>query len=245
MIQVINRALDILEIVAANPEKPTALGEIADTLGLNHGTCANIMKTLVARSYLEQVGTKRGYILGAKSYALTHNDAYRKDLVDAAKSEMEKLTEITNENCLLAILNGEKRIVIHSTHAEQELQVRTSSEKHVYDSASGRMLLAMLPEPDIERFISKYALPNPEIWKEVDTIENLKKQLAQFKKEECALQMLAGRQVIGLAVPVQKGTKTVASLSIYLPEYRYMLTDKTDLVYQLKMTAKRISQRLK
>ena len=78
MIQVINRALDILEIVAANPEKPTALGEIADALGLNHGTCANIMKTLVTRNYLEQVGTKKGYILGAKSYALTNNDAYRK-----------------------------------------------------------------------------------------------------------------------------------------------------------------------
>lgn len=245
MIQVINRALDILEIVAADPEKPASLGEIADALGLNHGTCANIMKTLVSRNYLEQIGTKKGYILGAKSYALTNNDAYRKDLVEAAKSEMEKLTEMTNENCLLAILNGEKRIVIHSTNAEQELQVRTSSEKNVYDSASGRMLLAMLPEPDIDRFIAKYGTPLSESWKEADTVENLKKLLSQFKKEECALQMLAGRQVIGLAVPIQKGVKTVASLSIYLPEYRYMLTDKTGLVHQLKMAAKRISQRLK
>ncbi|AEI51982.1 IclR family transcriptional regulator [Runella slithyformis] len=245
MIQVINRALDILEIIAVDPEKPTSLGEIADALGLNHGTCANIMKTLVSRSYLEQVGTKKGYILGAKSYALTNNDAYRKDLVEAAKSEMEKLTEVTNENCLLAILKGEKRIVIHSTNAEQELQVRTSSEKHVYDSASGRMLLAMLSEPDIDRFIAKYGIPKTESWKEADTVENLKKLLSQFRKEECSLQMLAGRQVIGLAVPIQKESKAVASLSIYLPEYRYMLTDKTGLVHQLKMAAKRISQRLK
>ena len=245
MIQVVNRALDILEIVAENPEKPVALGEIADALGLNHGTCANIMKTLVSRKYLEQVGTKKGYILGAKSYALTNNDAYRKDLVEAAKDDMEKLTTHINENCLLAVLNGDKRVVIHRTHAEQELQVRTPEEKNVYDAASGRMLLAMLSEAEIERFVTKYGLPTPESWKEVDSLETLKRLLAQFRKEECALQMLYGRQVIGLAVPIRKMEKTVASLSIYLPEYRYMMTDKGALVHQLKVVAKRISQRLK
>lgn len=245
MIQVINRALDILEIVAENPEKPTSLGEIADTLGLNHGTCANIMKTLVARKYLEQVGTKKGYILGSQSYALTNNDAYRKDLVEAAKEEMEKLTAQINENCLLAILNGDKRMVIHRTHAEQDLQVRTPLEKHVYDAASGRMLLAMLSEAEIERFVSKYGLPTSESWKEVDSLETLKSLLMQFRKEECALQVLYGRQVVGLAVPVLKNDKAVASLSIYLPEYRYMIADKSGLVFQLKATAKRITQRLK
>jgi IclR family KDG regulon transcriptional repressor len=245
MIQVINRALDIIEIIAQNPENPTSLGEIADALGLNHGTCANIMKTLVVRKYLEQVGTKKGYILGSKAYAITGNDAYRKDLIEAAKSEMDKLTEVMNENCLLAVMNGEKRIVIHSTSAEQELQVRTSPEKHIYDAASGRMLLAMLTDTEIERFIAKYGLPSVDIWKEADSTESLKKLLAQFKKEECSLQMLSGRQVIGLAVPIQNGNKTVASLSIYLPEYRYMTSDKSALIHQLKSSALRISLRLK
>jgi DNA-binding IclR family transcriptional regulator len=245
MIQVINRALDIIEIIAKNPDNPTSLGEIADALGLNHGTCANIMKTLVARKYLEQVGTKKGYILGAKTYSISGNDSYRKDLITAAKSEMDKLTELTNENCLLAVMNGEQRIVIHSTSAEQELQVRTSPEKHIYDAASGRMLLAMQTDTEIERFITKYGLPSAEVWKEVDSTETLKKLLTQFKKEECSLQIVAGRQVIGLAVPIQNGSKTVASLSIYLPEYRYMITDKLALIKQLKSSAQIISQRLK
>jgi IclR family transcriptional regulator, KDG regulon repressor len=142
-------------------------------------------------------------------------------------------------------MNGEKRIVIHSTSAEQELQVRTSPEKHIYDAASGRMLLAMLTDTEIERFIAKYGLPSVDIWKEADTTESLKKLLSQFKKEECSLQMLAGRQVVGLAVPIKNSTKTVASLSIYLPEYRYMASDKSALIHQLKSSALRISLRLK
>ena len=125
MIQVIHRALDIMEIVAADPDKPKSLSDIANALGLNHGTCANIMKTLVTRKYLEQIGSKKGYILGSKAYTLTGNDAYRKDLIEASSPEMEKLTAATNENTLLAVLNGENRIVIHRISAEQELQVRT------------------------------------------------------------------------------------------------------------------------
>ena len=246
MIQVIHRAIDILEIISAEPEKPKSLGEIADTLGLNHGTCANIIKTLVSRKYLEQVGTKKGYVLGSKAYTLSGNDAYRKDLIEMSAPEMEKLTASINENSLLAILNGENRIVIHRIiSAEQELQVRTAQEKHVYDSASGRLLLAMLSDVDIERFVSKYALPTEQMWKEAHTPEGLKEEIVKIRAEQCAFQVLPGRQVIGLAVAIYKNGKVVASLSIYLPEYRYMNMDKIALVEKLKSTANRISQKLK
>lgn len=244
MIQVIHRALDILEIIAQHPDKPRSLGDIADTLGLNHGTCANIMKTLVSRKYLDQVGAKKGYVLGSKSFALSGNDAYRKDLIEAARPEMEILTHDINENSLLAVLNGENRVVIHRVMAEQELQVRTSDEKRIYDAASGRLLLAMLTDLEIDRFVNKYGLPNQEVWAEASTRERLQSAVSQIRKEGYAIQVLPGRQVIGLAVGVEKNAKVVASLSIYLPEYRYMSVDKVLLVNKLKSTADRISQKM-
>lgn len=245
MIQVINRALDILEIISADPEKPKSLGEIADSLGLNHGTCANIIKTLVSRKYMEQIGTKKGYVLGSKAYTLSGNDAYRKDLIEMSAPEMEKLTALINENSLLAVLNGENRIVIHRVSAEQELQVRTAEEKHVFDSASGRLLLAMLSDVDIQRFIAKYGLPAEQIWKEASTLEGFKEAIGKIRAEQCAMQVLPGRQVIGLAAAIYKNGKVIASLSIYLPEYRYMNMDKIALVERLKSTANRISEKLK
>jgi IclR family KDG regulon transcriptional repressor len=245
LIQVIHRALDILEIIASDPEKPRSLGDIANTLGLNHGTCANIMKTLVSRKYLEQVGTKKGYILGSRSYTLSGNDSYRKDLIEAAAPEMEKLTAALNENSLLAVLSGENRVVIHRVMAEQELQVRTSDEKRIYDAASGRLLLAMLSDAEIERFVGKYGLPSREVWAEADTLENFWSVIGQIRREEYAFQVLPGRQVIGLAVRVEKNAKVVASLSIYLPEYRYMSIDKTALINRLKSTGNQISLKMR
>ena len=64
MIQVINRALNILEILAQEPDKEFGLSEIATAVELNAGTCANILKTLVYRNYVEQSGTKKRYKLG-------------------------------------------------------------------------------------------------------------------------------------------------------------------------------------
>jgi len=54
MIKAIVKALDILEFLADNKNREVALGEIADTLGLDHGTCANIIKTLSSRGYIQQ-----------------------------------------------------------------------------------------------------------------------------------------------------------------------------------------------
>ena len=64
MIQVVNRALDILEFIAKDKNKIYSLTEIADALELNHATCANIIKTMVNRNFIDQIGHKKGYRLG-------------------------------------------------------------------------------------------------------------------------------------------------------------------------------------
>lgn len=244
MIQVINRALDLLELIAADPERPKSLGDLADNLQLNHGTCANILKSLVARGYVEQIGTKKGYILGSKSYSLTGNEAYQKDLLEAAKEEMDLLTQSVNENCLLAILRDNQRVAIYRTFAEQDLQVRTADIKPVYDSASGRLLLAMLTKDKLERFLTKYGLPSEESWPEVQTESKLYEALSLMRREELAVQTITNRHVMGLAVPIYKKELVVASLSIYLPEYRYMALDKHKLIDSLRKCAAKINKRL-
>jgi DNA-binding IclR family transcriptional regulator len=244
MIQVLHRAFDILEFISAEPESPKALGEIADNFGLNHGTCANILKTMVGRRYLVQKGTKKGYILGPKAYSLTGNTSYKTDILEAARKEMEDLTKNLNENAVLAILNENIRSILFSTSSEQDLQVRTADEKIVYDSASGRLLFSMLSDVEIERFLNRYGLPSSEMWKEAATREDLMKIVKTIRQEQLAMQVTMNRQVIGLAVPVYRTGQVIASLSVYMPEYRYMMADKMNIVTVLKATADKITKKL-
>lgn len=245
MIQVVNRALDLLELIAVDPDRPKLLRDLAEGLQLNHGTCANILKTLILRGYVEQVGTRKGYVLGPKAYAITGNEAYYKDLLEASKEEMDRLTEAINENCLLAILKDNQRVSIYRTYAEQDLQVRTADVKNAYESASGRLLVAMLPQDKIQRYVGRYGLPLVEVWPEVGSEKEFLETLDVIRSEELAIQIVPSRHVLGLAVPVRKQGVTVASLSVYLPEYRYMNLDKQKLLRQIRQSANRISDNIK
>ena len=158
MIQVINRACDILELIAKDPDTPKTLGEIAGELELNAGTCSNIIKTLVDRQYIEKIDKQKGYCLGAMAYKLTGNEGYKKTLVTAAKLELEALTKKINENSLLAQLNGGTRVAIFRATAKNDVQAVTPAEKPAYETTSGRMLIAMLPDEERKKFVLERVL---------------------------------------------------------------------------------------
>ncbi len=60
MIQVIERAIDILEFVALHGKYPVQLIRIAEHVNISQPTCANVVKTLVKRNYLENASKKPG-----------------------------------------------------------------------------------------------------------------------------------------------------------------------------------------
>ena len=122
MIQVIHRALDILELIAQDRSRLYTLGEISTQLKLNNGTCANIIKTLVTRGYLEQEGRKTGYRLGSMSYLLTGNYSHKQDLMSAAVNPINELSTSLNEGCILSVLKDDTRIILHEAKSTHELQ---------------------------------------------------------------------------------------------------------------------------
>lgn len=241
MIQVVNRALDILEFVGRDPETPSTLGEIAGELELNAATCANIIKTLVTRKYLDKIDRSKGYCLGPKAYALSSNMGYRKSLVDAAQGELEALTKKINENSLLAVLNEDLRIAIARASSAQAIQANTASEKKAYDAASGRLLVATLGEQELERFIARYGLPQADAWRSVQSKKALLAELKKIRTEGYALQ-ITDREIVGLAVPVTSRDKVVASISVYLPLHRFNKEKKNELLTLLRRTAARIEK---
>lgn len=232
MIQVINRAFDILELVGREPGKVYTLTQIADELRLNHATCANIIKTMVNRNYLEQVGRKKGYRLGFMLFRVSGNNSYEKDLLKASASVMETLTKKLNETTLLGILKKDRRIAIHQENAAHDLMVRSSVEKPAYDSASGRLLIAMLEDKELEEYIEKYGLPAEDSWKEASSTRTFWKEVETIRKNKYATQT-APTHIVGVAVPIYKQDKVIASLSIYLPESRYNEKIKNTIIADL------------
>ncbi len=243
MVLVIIKALDILEYIAQDPERAYTLTEISERLDLNQATCANILKTLVSKNYVEHLGRKKGYRLGPMAFNLTNSLGYNQNLVMAAKPEMEALTNQLNEGSLLGIIRNQKRLVLHMVNSDQDLQVRSKTERDVYETASGRLLLAYMSGKEIEGFINVKGLPAPGAWKEVETREDLIRALDKIQREEIVITHSA-KHIIGVAVPVKKNGKAIAALSVFLPEIRFPAPRKKEIVAALKLAAERINKRL-
>lgn len=243
MIQVINRAIDILEFVAQHGKEPIQLIKIAENAGLSQPTTANIVKTLVTKNYLEQVGRKTGYRLGAGAYHLTGNLSYNQNLILAAKDLMEDLTRQLNETCLLGVLRNNKRYILHEVHSDQDLQVRTSKEADVFATASGRLLAAYLTQKELDNLIQAIGLPAAQTWPGVQTREALEKALQKIRKEEF-VQTLNAKHIAGFAIPVYKNKQIIASLGVFLPESRVTPTLKNNIVKLMQRTANKIKERL-
>lgn len=243
MIQVIIRAINILEFVAQHDKEPVPLFKIAGHVGLSHPTTANIVKTLLEKNYLEQLGRKKGYRLGIAAFQLTGNPFYQQNLIAAAKEAMEALTQQLNETSLLAMIQNNKRIILHQVECNQVLKVNTVLVADVYDASTSRLLMAYFTSKELDSLIKAVGLPSKKVWPGAETRTGLENELQKIRKEEF-VQLVSVYHTVGFAVPIYKDKSVIAALSIFVPESRYTATHKGKIAKLIRKTAKQITERL-
>jgi len=243
MIQVIVRAMDILEFVALQGKQPVQLIRIAEHVKLSQPTTANIVKTLLNKGYLEQVSRKEGYRMGVAAFRLTGSESYNQDIIAASKEPMEKLAGQLNETTLLAQIRNGKRVILNMIESEQALQVKTVMVADVYDTSTGRLLMAYLSPKELEDLVKTIGLPSKKSWPGAQTVVGLRKELQQIKNNEF-VQTVSVYHTVGFAVPVYKNDKVVAALSVFVPQSRYTDSHKEKISKLILTAAKKIREGL-
>ena len=172
MIQSIIKAMNIIEFLAMNPHREVPLKDIANALDMDHATCANIIKTLASRGYVQQSAPRCGYKFGYMFYKLTGTAIVHEELTKIAREDVEKLGRETNESAILSIIKNDKRIVLFYTSPDRELIVRTNVDKSVYSANTGRVILANYTQDHLEKFIIRNRMPTEEEWPAIYKSEN-------------------------------------------------------------------------
>jgi DNA-binding IclR family transcriptional regulator len=241
MIQVIIRAIDILEFVATHDTEPVPLFKIAEHVGLSHPTTANIVKTLLEKNYLEQMGRKKGYRLGIAAYQLTGNLSYQQNLVVSAKGPMEELTKQLNETSILATIRNNKRVILYQVECNQVLKVNAIMITDVYNASTSRLLMAYLPLKELNALLKSIGLPSKNVWPGAETRLGLDCALKKIREEEF-VQTISVYHTVGFAVPVYKNEEVVAALSVFVPQSRYTDSHKEKIFKLIHKAAKQISE---
>ncbi|GAB3018408.1 IclR family transcriptional regulator [Niabella terrae] len=243
MIQVINRAFDIIEFLSRDVNKSYSLSEIADGLKLNRATCANIIKTMMERNYVEQMGPKKGYKLGYMMFKALGSGGTQERLKKAAEEIMIQLTAKIRETSLLSILRNEYRVVIYQVESERSLMVKAPIENLAYYTPSGRIMIAHLEAAALKAFVDSYGLPKKELWPEAATPIKFNKELEKIRRQGYAFH-LPPSHVFGMACGIEEKGTVVASLSVYLPAARLTKDSEKQILKELQAAAQKISSRL-
>ena len=238
MIQSITRALDIIELLSQQPDRTYLLNEIAKKLDLNIATCANIIKTLVERSYIEQIGPRRGYRIGPIMYYLTSHSSYEKSLIDTASPLIQEFASSLNESVALSVLRNFQRFVLVKAVGQQEIQVNVAYKKEVYETQTGRLMLSYLDRSHLKSFVNKHGLPPADVWKNIKSLQDLQQQLKMIRRKGMIVHK--ANHLVSIAVPVMKNDHCLAALGVYLPIFRFSKEKKEEIINGLRDIAKKI-----
>jgi len=243
VIKVLQKVFNILEFLAETPERPRGLTEIAVRLGQHPATCANILKTMVSRHYVEQIAPKKGYLLGPALFQISRQAPYRKDLIAAADPLMAELAKTVNETVLLVTLRLSRRFILSQINGQQQIQVGPQAlvQDNIYATATGRLLLAYLPEPELAKLVREHGLPGSQ-WPEAGNPAAFKKALADIRKTGRVCHV-PNDEVVGLAFAIRNHRhEIIAALGLFLPRFRFKGTHRQKVLSGLRQTATAISR---
>lgn len=219
MIQVIDRALNILELLGSDPSRNFSLAEIAEKTGLQKTTCSNILLSLTARDYVQHRTKPTGYRLGFKAFRLVNSPAYYEALKNIAEEDMCHLFHNVGETTVLAVLINGKRIVVSVKECQQGITARIKHSANLYRSATGRVILASYPKEKASRLIDRIGLPDPADWEEISTKSQLESALQVVQQEKfCEVR---SSDIIGLAMPIICNGIAIASIGVCVPLFRF------------------------
>jgi len=219
-VQSVDRAVAILELLAANGEM--GVTEIAAALGVHKSTAFRLLSVLERRGLSEQVSERGKYRLGFRMVVLAHAAARQLDITQLARPVCEWLAEQVGETVNLAVLDGDAAVNVVQVRGTKAVSSHNwiGQRTPLHATSSGKVLLASLEE-ERRRALYKTGLPalTP---RTVCDEATLQAELERVRAEGYAYTIEELEEGLNaLAAPVRSDDgAVVAAISVSAPSYR-------------------------
>lgn len=155
-VQSLHRALDLVEVVAAQGGDLT-IGEIATATGLPLATTHRLLRTLVNRGYMRQMPNRR-YALG---FRLVPLGATASSMVGSGTEVvLARLVDALGETANLAILSGSHAEYVAQVPSRHTMRIFTEVGRQVdlHSTGVGKALLAQLADGRVREIVRRVGL---------------------------------------------------------------------------------------
>lgn len=245
-IQSVRRAVRVIEQLAGE-KSPIAIGQLSKKTGLHVSTTHRLLATLKLDGFVQQDPTSGRYSLGSRLVFLGQQYLEGLDLRQAARPFLEELSRRTGETANLVVLNEGEAVYLDKVEGGSGLRIssRIGGRAPLHCTAAGKILLASLPEAEIEQWVAgrglealtPHSLTDPTQLR--DELVKVRRQGFALDLEECE----EGVHCVATAVQSARG-ETVAAVSISGPTVRMHTRRVQELSSHIVLTGSQISAQL-
>ncbi len=222
-IQSVDRALTILEIIAASTGE-ISLNDICARARLNVSTGHHLVKTLVSRNYVAPGSGRGTYSLGSQVLTLAGAVNWQSNLSGRAQPLLDHLNATTGEAVHLAVLEGVDLVTLIKREARHALRVDAGSIGKTgacHATATGKAILAWLPEDEALKVLEARGM-RAFTEKTITDRDRLLQELHQVRTDGFAVDNEEFQQhVVCVGAPIldQNGS-VIGSISVSTPTVR-------------------------
>jgi IclR family transcriptional regulator, pca regulon regulatory protein len=240
-VQSLERGLAVIRAFdQAHPE--LTLSEVAARTGVTRAVARRFLLTLAALGYVRSDG--RFFSLTARVLELGYAYLSSLTLPEVAESHLEALVAEVNESSSVSVLDGHDVVYVARVPVSRIMTVSISvgTRFPAYATSMGRVLLAALPEEDLEDYLAAVTL-EPLTARTLTSADALRTEINKVRTQGWSLvnqELEEGLRA--LAAPVRdRGGQVVAAVNVSAHASRTSLEAmRRDLLPALLKTAARI-----
>jgi DNA-binding IclR family transcriptional regulator len=218
-----DRVLDLFELLAQGG-RDMSHTEISEMLQIPKSSLSKLLKTLVARGYLEVTLNGRGYRLGQTLLKLSDSIGRVRDIVSLAGPFLNELTRETGESSALNQIKGDMAEVTATVLGPARLvtHMRLGDLAPLYATSGGKAILAHIPDEFQRQYFAnvQFEAATPATLK---SVEALRKQLASIRTSGFAYsheEWTPG--IVGIGTPVLGADGYVlGAINVAIPAQRF------------------------
>lgn len=212
-------AIEVLEFLAARPDEPARMREIADATGIPRSSLYALLRTLTERGWVRRDPTGTLYSVGLRALMTGVSYLDSDPALRVIKPWLERLNEELDETVHLGRLDGADIVYLATKESTQYLRVinRVGRRLPASTTSLGKALLALLPDDQLDKHLHD---PLPRLTEHTITDRNeLAAHLAAIRERGYAIDLeenTAGLKCFGFALRYQHPVIDAISCSVPL-----------------------------
>jgi DNA-binding IclR family transcriptional regulator len=219
------RAFAVVEALA-RAERPISLTVLAEGAGLPKPTVYRMLAMLEDAGLAMREPGLRRYAPGPRLSALARDVMLNGNFRAARHAVLDRLAGEIRETCNFTMLDGASVVYLDRVEAAWPLRINLASGSHVplHCTASGKLLLAMLPKAARERLVAQLDL-TPYTDKTISARKRLEQELVRVRTQKYAVDNEEYHSgLVCVAVPVHDPRgRACAAIAMHAPMSRMTL----------------------